>query len=46
MAEKKMITGETRDEAINRYRRVFTGTWDYLTEKEKIERINAFRAGY
>ena len=47
MAEKRMITGETRDEAINRYRStVFTDDWDKLSHAEKLRRINAFRGGY
>ena len=47
MTEKRMITGETRDEAINRYRStVFTDDWDKLSHAEKLRRINAFRGGY
>ena len=46
MVEKRMITGETRDEAINRYRNtVFTDDWDKLSHTEKLRRINAFRGG-
>ena len=45
MEEKRMITGETRDEAINRYRGIFAD-WEKLSFEEKKKRINMFRGGY
>ena len=45
--DKKLITGETRDEAINRYREMFRSKdWKNMTLKERVEAINRFRGGY
>lgn len=45
MAERRMITGETYDEACNRYRSMFDANWDKLSWEEKRDRINSFRGG-
>lgn len=44
--EKMLITGETRDEAMKRYREQVFRDWDKLTMAERIKRINDFRCGY
>lgn len=47
LKNKRLITGESRDEAINRYREMRTSKeWRDMTLKERIEAISRFRAGY
>lgn len=44
---EKVITGETKGEAIDRYRRmVCSDDWEKLSLAERRDRINRFRAGW
>jgi len=45
MTERRMITGETREEAINRLRRTFPKNWKELSIAERRDFINRFRSG-
>lgn len=42
--ENNLITGETRDEAIDRYRQIFVD-WEKLSMAERRDRLNKFRSG-
>ena len=45
MSECRMITGETRDEAIERFIMTFPKNWKELSIAERRDFINRFRSG-
>ena len=42
--ENNLITDETKDEAMNRYRQIFVD-WEKLSMAERRDRLNNFRGG-
>lgn len=45
MTGRRMITGETYDEAIDRLRRTIPDNWEELSIAERRDFINRFRSG-
>lgn len=45
MPERRMITGETWDEAVERFIRTFPKNWKELPIAERRDFINRFRSG-